>query len=119
LQLNQGASLQRLPVRVKGSYRVLPVDSIVCAMTSEKIVLIKTKTGDYRSTYTLSYLEEILPHKFMRVHASCIVNLATVEEILLLGNHSYALKLVNGVELPVGRLQYAKLQQRLGFPSVV
>lgn len=110
-------TMQRLPVRNRGTIRLLPVDKILYASASGKSVTIRTKESTVQTTYTLTNLEQVLPSIFMRLHASCIVNLACIAEILLLGNHSYAVRLSNGDELPLARHQYPRLQERLGFPQ--
>ncbi len=109
-------SLQRLPIKIENSFRIVPTESILFAMSRSKSVTIKTRTAEFKTNYTLTYLESVLPGQFMRVHASCIVNLSAIEELLVLGNHTYGLKLASAIELPVGRQQYPKLQERLGFP---
>lgn len=111
------APAQRLPIRVKGAIKLVPIERILYAVTSGKCVLVRTKEAEFRTSYTLTQLEGILPATFMRVHASCVANLGAIEEILLLGEHTYGIRLVSGEELPLGRQQYPKLQERLGFPS--
>jgi DNA-binding LytR/AlgR family response regulator len=109
----------RLPIRVKGAIRLLPVERILYASAQDKTVVVKTKDAEFRTTYTLTQLEGMLPSGFMRVHASCIVNIAVIEEIQLLGNHTYGIRLVNGDELPLGRQQYPKLQEKLFFRPIL
>ena len=77
----------------------------------------ETQDGEeHRTYYTLTQLEGMLPAAlFLRIHDSCIVNIDAVEEILFLGNHSYAVRLTAGEQLPVGRQRYPTLQQRLGL----
>jgi DNA-binding LytR/AlgR family response regulator len=109
--------IQRLPIRITGGFRIVGVETILYAMSSQKCVFIRTKTTEYRSNYTLAYLEGALPAGFMRVHASCIVNLAAIEEVVIEGNHAYAIKVLGGQKIPLGRQQYPELQARLGFPA--
>lgn len=111
------AFLQRLPIRNRGSILLIQIERILYAAASGKSVAIRTRDASIQSSFTLAYLEHVLPPNFMRIHASCIVNIVFVSEILLLGNHSYAVKLVNGDELPLARHQYPRLQERLGLPS--
>ncbi|HLK14499.1 MAG TPA: LytTR family DNA-binding domain-containing protein [Fimbriimonadaceae bacterium] len=109
---------QRLPIRLKGAIKLVPVEKILYAVTSGKHVIVRTREGEIRTTYTLTQLEAILPSNLMRVHASCIANVAAIDEILLLGEHTYGIRMMTGEELPLGRVQYPRLQERLGFPSV-
>jgi DNA-binding LytR/AlgR family response regulator len=90
------------------------VEEIVTAMARDKRVFVRTAEGEHRTYYTLTQLEALLPpDRFLRVHDSCIVNLETVEEVLLLGNHTYALRLSNGEQIPLRRTRYPELQRRL------
>jgi DNA-binding LytR/AlgR family response regulator len=108
--------LQRLPIRTDYAVRLIRVEELLCAVAREKRVLVRTKQGEYRTYYTLTQLESLLPSdRFLRVHDSCIVNLDAVEELLFLGNHAYMVRLSNGQQLPVGRRRYAELQRRLGL----
>ena len=85
------------------------------ALAKDKRVLVQTHEGEYRTYYTLNQLDRLLPQEiFLRIHDSCIVNLETVEEIIYLGDHSYAVRLVGGHQLPVSRTRFSLLQERLG-----
>jgi len=108
--------LQRLPIREDYAVRLLRVEEIVCAVAREKRVFVRTQAGEHRTYYTLTQLESLLPADlFLRIHDSCIVNLNLIEEVLFLGNHSYAVRLSIGLQLPVGRTRYPELQRRLGL----
>jgi DNA-binding LytR/AlgR family response regulator len=111
--------LRRLPIRKDYSVRLVRVEEILSAVAREKRVFVRTEDGEeHRTYYTLTQLERLLPADlFLRVHDSCIVRLTAVEEILFLGNHSYAVRLAGGEQLPVGRSRYAGLQERLGIAS--
>lgn len=108
--------IRRLPVREQYSVRLVRVEEIYSATASNKRVFVRTKDAEYRTYYTLSQLESLLPSdQFCRVHESAIVNLDRIEEIHFLGNHSYSISLTNGVQIPVGRSRYAGLQKKLGL----
>lgn len=109
--------LRRLPIRKDYSVRLVRVEEIQSAVAREKRVFVRTQDGDeHRTYYTLTQLESLLPADlFLRIHDSCIVQLNAVEEILFLGNHTYAVRLIGGEQLPVGRSRYAALQERLGL----
>jgi two-component system LytT family response regulator len=111
----QSPPLRRLPVRVDYAVRLVRVEEIICAVARDKRVLVRAKSGEHRTYYTLTQLEALLPpQRFLRIHDSVILNLDTVEEILFLGNHTYAVRLSDGQQLPVGRSRYPELQRRLG-----
>jgi two-component system LytT family response regulator len=108
--------LKRLPIRTEYALRLLKVDEIVSAVTKQKRVHVLTASEEFKTNYTLTQLEQMLPGElFMRVHASAIVKLDEIQEINFLGNHTYDVRLASGQLIPVGRLQYADLQKRLGL----
>jgi two-component system LytT family response regulator len=111
--------LKRLPVRLDYAVRLLRIEEILYARSGDKRVAVRTREGEFRTYYTLNQLEALLPTSlFLRIHDSCIVNLTEVEEILFLGNHTYAVRLTTGEQLPVGRTRYAQLQERLGLQNI-
>ncbi len=113
---NGSPPLRRLPVRGDYTVRLIRVEDILCAVAREKRVFVRTLEGEYRTYYTLKQLETLLPpDQFLRVHDSGLVNLERIEELIFLGNHSYAIRLSSGFQLPVGRTRYAELRQRLGL----
>ncbi len=108
--------LRRLPIRTDYAVKLLRVEEIVHLEAREKRVVVHARSGDHRTQYTLTQLESLLPpESFLRIHDSHIVNLDCVEELLFLGNHSYAVCLSTGIQLPVGRTRYAELQRRLSL----
>ncbi|MBC8135242.1 MAG: response regulator transcription factor [Fibrella sp.] len=109
--------LQRLPIRKDYAVLLVRLEEIRCAVARDKRVLVRTQDGgEHRTYYTLTQLETLLPpEQFLRIHDSTIVRLDAVEELLLLGNHTYAVRLSGNDQLPVGRTRYAILQERLGL----
>ena len=70
---------------------------------------------EFRTYYTLTQLEKLLPPElFLRVHDSAIVNVEAVEELLYLGSHSYAVRLIGDIQVPVSRARFSALQEKLG-----
>jgi DNA-binding LytR/AlgR family response regulator len=111
--------LQRLPIRKDYAVLLVRLEEIRCAIARDKRVLVRTEDGgEHRTYYTLTQLESLLPsEQFLRIHDSAIVRIDAVEELLLLGNHSYAVRLTGNDQLPVGRMRYGLLQQRLGLSN--
>jgi DNA-binding LytR/AlgR family response regulator len=107
--------LRRLPVRGEHAVRLIRIEEIVVAVAREKRVFIQTTDGaEHRTYYTLTELEQWLPpDRFLRVHDSYLVGLDAVEELSLLGNHMYELRLSDGQRIPVGRTRYSALRSRL------
>ncbi|HLV81119.1 MAG TPA: LytTR family DNA-binding domain-containing protein, partial [Chthonomonadaceae bacterium] len=99
--------------------RLLRIEEILCAVARNKRVFIRTRQGEYRTYYTLTQLETLLPtDRFLRIHDSCLIHLGGVEALLFLGNHSYMVRMSDETTLPVGRSRYSELQRRLGINPV-
>lgn len=62
----------------------------------------------------LDALEHILPPQFIRVHRSYIVCLTEGEKLIIQPGSRYSLLLKNGELIPVGRLRYKDLKEKLG-----
>jgi two-component system LytT family response regulator len=115
-QAQETSPLRRLPVRKDYTVHLVRVEEVVYAFAREKRVFVRTAGHEHRTYYTLTQLETLLPSdRFVRIHDSYLVNLDFIEEILFLGNHSYAVRLSDGSQLPVGRTRYPELQRRLGL----
>jgi DNA-binding LytR/AlgR family response regulator len=105
-----------LPIRGAYSVKFVPVQQIVCALARDKRVFIRTRDGEYRTYYTLTQLEKLLPaDQFLRIHDSSLVNLEHIAQMDYLGDHAYEVRLSNGQALRVGRTRYPDLQRRLGL----
>lgn len=116
-RVSQAPPLRSLPVRTDYTVRFLPLREILCATARDKCVFVRTKEGEYRTYYTLTQLESLLPQdRFLRIHDSSLVNLDAVVELLFLGDHTYEVRLSNNQLLRVGRTRYAELQRRMGLP---
>jgi len=110
--------MRRLPIRVDYAVRLIPMADIRLAVSRERRVFVCTSESEFRTYYSLSQLEEILPQdQFVRIHDSCIVRLDLIEEINFLGNHSYCVTLSGGQQAPVGKTRYSELQQKLGISA--
>lgn len=110
--------LKRLPIRQDYSVLLPRVEEVRSAVAQDKRVVVHLAAGEYKTYYTLSQLERLLPAElFLRVHDSCLVNLEAVAELLYLGNHAYGVRLQGGQQLPVSRTRFTLLQERLGLSS--
>lgn len=111
--------LKRLPVRKNYEVHLLRVEDILYAMAREKRVFVQTVEGEYRTYYTLTLLETLLPgNQFVRIQDAYLVNLDRVQTLLFMGGDSHLVRLSNGEELPVGRKYYKDLHIRLGINNV-
>lgn len=62
---------------------------------------------------SLELLQQILPHKFERIHKSYLVNFEQVEKILTNSGSRYNVLLKTGEILPVGRSKYKELKNKI------
>ena len=110
--------LKRLPIREDYSIHLLKPEDILFIVSRNRKVIVRTAAREYKTTYTLAQLEALLPPKiFARVHESALINLDHAEELVLLGNHSYVVRMSDSAQIPVARTRYAELQQRLGIAN--
>ena len=106
----------RLPLWTKNSIPMLKLNSIECAVTRNRQVILRYDGEDQRVSYSLIQLESLLPNcEFMRIHSSVLVRLDSIESFNYLGNRSYSVTLRSGLTLPVGRNFYIRLKARLGI----
>lgn len=107
--------LARLPIRDDYMIHLLRVEEIVFAEARDRRVYVHTTSNEYKTWFTLKYLEDHLPEeRFFRIHDTYIANIEQIEDLLFLGNHTYEIRLTDNRRLPVGRTRYAELQRRLG-----
>ena len=117
-RLRETPPLRRLPVREDYTVRLIRLEEIICMAARDKRVFARTIAGDYRTYYTLTQLETLLPpEQFVRIHDSYLVPIDRIEAIEFLGNHSYVARLSDGSQFPVGRTRYPELRRRLGLQN--
>ena len=115
-QAEKAPPLRNLPVRSDFAVQFIPLDQLLCLFARDKKVFALTEKEEYRTFYTLTQLETLLPSdRFARIHDSTMVNLDAVVELLFLGDHTYEVRLTNRQRVRVGRTRYAELQRRLGL----
>lgn len=69
----------------------------------------------YQSIHTLKNLSYQLPHSFLRIHRSYIVNISYIHEISRDFTSALQITLMNGTVLPVGQTYAADVRKKLGF----
>ncbi|MGB9814002.1 MAG: LytR/AlgR family response regulator transcription factor [Thermovenabulum sp.] len=94
-------------------YLICPEDICYCVAV-EKGSIVKTRQGEFSTSYTLSELEEkIKSPNFFRTHKSYLVNLDRVKEIIPWFNGTFILS-IQGYEkdeVPVSRRQAKELRK--------
>lgn len=61
---------------------------------------------------SLELLQQLLPHRFERIHKSYLVNFEQVEKILINPGTRYGMLLKTGEVLPIGRSKYKELKNK-------
>ena len=105
-------ALDRIPVRMEGEIRLLPVADIVyCYADGDRTVLV-TSGGELRSHLSLARLAERLePFRFFRCHRAYLVNLAYVCSVIPWTRNAYSLALNGGKEITLSKHRVAALKE--------
>jgi two-component system, LytTR family, response regulator len=116
-QINSGNTyLERVTVKDRHFYSIIPVQNIQCIKTAGGLVYIQTIERDFQTDTTLNQFEQRLdPFMFMRIHRTAIVNLEKIEKILPWGQSRFALVLGNGDSLQVSRDRLQVFKSRVGM----
>jgi len=110
---------ERLAVRNKDGYDMVPVDAIDWIEAADNYVELHCGGRAHLLSETLTNLERMLNHnQFVRVHRGRIVNASRITKISPLANGCYELKLHSGVRLTTGRQYRATVTKLLlGKPA--
>lgn len=109
---------ERIASRIGDRIHILELTKVEYFYSREKLTLAATDGKDYVIDHTIAELEEKLdPHKFCRIHRSCLLNLAWAKEVdaWFGGRFLVRLKDTKGTELQVARERAAELKSRLGI----
>jgi two-component system, LytTR family, response regulator len=107
--------LDRIPVRVKDSFILLPVTQVVSIVADGELLHLTTPRQErYTITYRLKDLEARLdPQRFVRLGRGTLVALDAVTRVTPMPGGLYSVSLSNGQELDVSRIQSRVLRERL------
>ena len=114
-------TLRKIPVKIKGSIKLLDVDEIVYAKIEGGIVFLCESEKEFMSDYTsLEKLQqELNPDKFFRSHRNFLVNLELMKEVTPLGSGHYMIKCATKkgayLEIPLSRRQAKILKEKIKF----
>lgn len=105
---------RRLAVRKAGRVELVPVDDLLYAQGADNYTEIVLGNGRRElHDETLAALAVRLAGEFERVHKSYLVRVSALRRLTPRSGNHYAVELVNGEVLPVGRTRYAALCRRL------
>lgn len=114
IKANERPLCNKLPFWKKDRIYLVCAEDICYCVADEKGSVVKTKLGEFNTTYTLTELEEkINSPNFFRVHKSYLVNLDKVKEIIPWFNGTFILS-IQGYEkdeVPVSRRQAKELRK--------
>src|SRR2546428_5912039 len=109
-------ALDRLPVRLDGEIRLLPVGEVLYCYADGDRTLLVTRTGELRSHLSLSRLAERLePFRFFRCHRAYLVNLDNVCSVIPWTRNAFSLTLEGGKEVPLSKHRVRALKVLLGW----
>ncbi len=107
-------SAKYLSIRKFGKMELIPIDQVLFFQGSGDYVEVHLKNGRVElHTKTLEALENLLPEPFERIHKSYIADLREMLQIRLYGGGKYELELKNGKRLPISRMKYKELKEKI------
>jgi two-component system LytT family response regulator len=109
------ARLERIPVRVNDDIVLLPVAHISSVVADGELLhLVTAKQERFTITYRLKDLEARLdPARFIRLGRGALANIDHIARVTPLLGGMYTIRLQNGQELDVSRIQSRILRGRL------
>jgi len=103
-----------LAVKKSGRVELVPVDAVLYVQGAGNYSELVLQDGRRElHDKTLEKLEAILPPDFERIHKSYLVRLSMVKALHAAEGSHYEAELKNGVHLPVGRMRYKELREKL------
>jgi two-component system LytT family response regulator len=107
--------LDRIPVRQKQDIVLVPATQVAFALAEGELLhLTTTRQERYTITYRLKDLEARLdPSRFVRLGRGVLVNVDEIVRVIPLPGGMYTVKLRNGQELDVSRIQSRRLRRQL------
>jgi len=109
-------ALDRLPVRLDGEIRLLPVAEVLYCYADGDRTMLVTRGGELRSHLSLSRLAERLePFRFFRCHRAYLVNLGHVCSVIPWTRNAFSLTLEGGKEVPLSKHRAGELRKLLGW----
>ncbi|MGK6352465.1 LytR/AlgR family response regulator transcription factor [Parapedobacter sp. DT-150] len=111
-------ALASLTVRLGDRILLIKVDQLVAVDAEDKYVLLHTADGKRHLTdYTLVDLENQLPHQFLRIHRSTIVNTDRIREVRrgFNGSFTFVMDAVDNPRFKSSRSHGEAIKARLGW----
>lgn len=114
--LQSNLQSNRIVVKDNGKIKIIPIAQVQYLEAADDYVKIITAEGSFLKKKTMQYFEDSLPpQEFIRLHRSCIINVAVITRIDQQEKDSHIALLTTGARLPVSKTGYAKLKEVLGI----
>lgn len=108
--------IDRVVVKERSRIHIVELPDLFCIQACGDYVTLMTADGEYVLERTMKYFEAGLPpDRFIRVHRSAIVQVASIVQLESYGKESYILLLRNGMKVKVSNSGYKLLRSRLGL----
>jgi two-component system LytT family response regulator len=113
--LSRAMFLQRVPVRTRDGFRIIPVEELVSVVAHGEYMHLTTTDGErHVITYRLKDLEARLnPARFIRLSRSILVNIDFVRRVAPARSGLLTVALANGDEYRASRLRARELREWL------
>jgi ABC-2 type transport system ATP-binding protein len=110
------SSLDRLPVRVDGEIRLLPLTEVIYCYANGNRTVVVTAGGELSSHAGLRRLAERLePWGFFRCHRAYVVNLGHIRSVIPWTRNAYSLLLEGNREIPLSKHRVTALRRMLDW----
>jgi two-component system response regulator LytT len=112
--LKTDEGIKYLAVKRTGQVRLINIADVIYVKGAGIYTELHLKNGQNElHDKSLELLQQLLPHKFERIHKSYLVNFEHVEKIFINPGTRYSAMLKNGEILPVGRSKYKELKNKI------
>lgn len=106
----------RIALRTGSKIHVVSIDEVLYLQADGDYVQVVTPQGRFLKEQTLkSFVEQLPPERFVRVHRSVLVNIEAISRIERYEKNSQQLRLKNGDTVKVSQQGYKLLRQQLGL----
>lgn len=103
-----------LSVRKHGKVELIPIDKVLYLQGAGDYVEVHLEDGRMElHSKTLETLAALLPPHFERIHKSYLVDMRAMKGIVLQGAGKYAMDLGMGRLMPMSRVKYRELKERV------
>lgn len=107
---------ERIVVKDKNKIKIIPLSQVQYVESADDYVKIYTAEGNYLKNKTMQTMEQLLPKaQFVRIHRSCIANIALITRIDPYEKDGHILLLSTGARLAVSKAGYSRLREVLGI----